>query len=77
MSFEFAQWIKETLEDKLYCIDISIHQRKTNIYSVETYKKDNMLKILALVYNKPYGMNRKYEKFRKMFRDYNGDFLTN
>lgn len=76
MSFEFAQWIKETLENKLYCIDISIRQRKTGIYSVETYKKDNMLKILALVYNKPYGMNRKYEKFRKMFRDYNGNFLT-
>lgn len=77
MSSEFAQWIKEILENKLYCSDISIHQKNTGIYSVETYKKDNMIKILSLVYNKPFGMNRKYEKFRKMFRDYNGNFLDN
>ena len=34
-----------------------------------------ILKLIALVYNKPFGMNRKYNNLRKTFRDYNNDAL--
>lgn len=35
------------------------------------YPNDYAQKIIALCYNKPFGMNRKYEQLRKTFRDYN------
>lgn len=46
-----------------------------NIYRIETANQDNILKLISLSYDKPFGMSRKYLKLRKMFRDYNGDFL--
>lgn len=42
-----------------------------NMYRIETANQDN----ISLSYDKPFEMSRKYLKLRKMFRDYNGDFL--
>lgn len=78
MSYDFAVWIKNTLEKDLFMKDISINQRKNGIWIVETALQSNIFKLIALVYDKPYGMSRKYIKLRETFRDYNlgnPDFL--
>lgn len=75
-SKNFADWIKETLENKLYMKDVHISVMLDQYYRVETAYYPNLLKLLALVYDKPFGMSRKYELIRKMFRDYNGNLLT-
>lgn len=71
MSYDFAFWIKEILEHRLYMKDISIKQQANKIWIVSTSLQSNMFKLIALVYDKPYGMMRKYNKLRETFRDYN------
>lgn len=73
-TIDFAQWIKEMLENQMYMADIHIHQ-KENLYEIGTAEKTNLLKLIALSYNKPFGMNRKYQQLRKTFRDYNKNFF--
>ena len=73
-SENFAIWIKETLENKMFLQDISIC-KKNNLFVVETYLTANVFKIISLCYDKPFGMNRKYKKIREMFRDYNKNFF--
>ena len=75
MSEEFANWIVDVLENKLYMIDIHKRQTESGIWRIETSNQYNILKLIALVYNKPFGMMRKYNKLRKTFRDYNNDAL--
>ena len=78
MSQDFAQWIKEQLEQILFMKDIFMHQRHHGIWIIETALQSNIFKLIALVYDKPYGMQRKYQKLRKTFRDYNSgnpDFM--
>lgn len=55
--------------------DIHKKQIESGIWKIESANQYNILKLIALVYNKPYGMNRKYNKLRKTFRDYNNDTL--
>lgn len=74
-SEKFANWLKEILEQRLFFKEVMIHQDHSDCYVVESYRKDNMLKLIALCYDKPFGMIRKYEKLRKTFNDYNKDFL--
>ena len=52
-----------------------IRQNENGLYRIETANQYNILKLIALVYNKPFGMNRKYNNLRKTFRDYNNDAL--
>lgn len=75
MSEEFANWIVDILENRLYMIDIHKRQTESGIWRIETSNQYNILKLIALVYNKPFGMMRKYNKLRKTFRDYNSDTL--
>lgn len=70
----FANWVKKVLENDFFMEDISIRDNN-NFYRVETSNQYNVLKLIALVYNKPFGMNRKYNNLRKTFRDYNSDTL--
>lgn len=71
---DFIQWIKNTLENKMYMMDL--HVRETDqLYSIESADKNNIEKLLALSYNKPFGMMRKYNEIRKTFRDYNSNSL--
>lgn len=46
------------------------------MYRIETANQANILKLISLSYDKPFGMSRKFLKLQKMFRDYNGDFLV-
>ena len=76
MSEQFIDWIIEVLERDFFMIDIHKRQNaETGIWRVETSNQYNILKLIALVYNKPFGMNRKYNELRKTFRDYNKDVL--
>lgn len=71
----FANWIKNVLENDFFMEDISIRISSEGLYRIETANQYNILKLIALVYNKPFGMNRKYNNLRKTFRDYNNDAL--
>lgn len=71
----FANWIKSTLENEFFMEDMSLRVSSEGLYRIETANQYNILKLIALVYNKPFGMNRKYNNLRKTFRDYNNDAL--
>ena len=75
MSEDFANWLKTTLEQELFMVDIKKSQSQNGLWTIETANQYNILKLIALVYNKPYGMMRKYKLLRKTFRDYNNDPL--
>lgn len=68
----FKDWLLEVLEEKMYMKDISATKNINNCWTIGSAEKDNILKLIILSYNKPFGMNRKYEELRKTFRDYNG-----
>ena len=74
-SKDFSDWVVEVLTNKLFMKDIRVTYTKSEVYRIETAEQSNILKLLVLVYNKPYGMSRKYLKLQKMFRDYNSDLL--
>lgn len=74
-SKSFADWLVDVLTNKLYMQDIRITMNKDGLYRIETAHQANILKLLVLCYDKPYGMSRKYLKLQKMFRDYNSDLL--
>lgn len=71
---DFAQWIKYVLEEKMFMSDIHIRY-KNPLYEIGSAEKTNLLKLIALSYNKPFGMNRKYNELRETFRDYNKNFF--
>lgn len=70
-SKDFCDWIAKVLTDKLYMIDITPFKDSNNMWKVETGNQYNIQKLITLVYDKPFGMSRKYEEIRKTFRDYN------
>ena len=75
MSKDFAIWIAEVLKNNFFMDDITIRIFENGLYRIETANQYNILKLIAIVYNKPFGMNRKYNYLRKTFRDYNSDAL--
>lgn len=77
MSESFIDWIINMLENKMYMKDIKKHVNENGLWRIETALQENIQKLLALSYNKPFGMNRKYNKLTKMFRDYNSTSLLN
>ena len=79
-SFDFINWIKDVLTNYMYMKDIRITAKEDNrsanystLYTIGSADIDNIQKLIALSYNKPFGMMRKYELIRKTFRDYNQD----
>lgn len=75
MSKDFTMWITEVLKNNFFMDDIAIRISESGLYRIETANQYNILKLIAIVYNKPFGMNRKYNYLRKTFRDYNSDAL--
>ena len=75
MSEEFANWVAEVLRNNFFMDDIKIRISEKGLYRIDTANQHNILKLIAIVYNKPFGMNRKYNYLRKTFRDYNNDAL--
>lgn len=74
-SQDFSNWIVDTLENKMFMKDIRVTVDKKGLYRIETANLSNINKLIALSYDKPFGMSRKYTFLRKMFRDYNNDAL--
>lgn len=77
-SYEFAVWLKSVLENKLYMEDIGIGKSKDGngiIYNVGSAKIKNIYILRAIVYDKPFGMARKFNHFNEMFRDCYGSIL--
>lgn len=70
-SEDFIDWCKFVLENKLYMTNIDKRRSKVGLWRIETAEYYNIIKLLALVYDKPFGMERKYNSIRKMFNDYN------
>ena len=78
-SKNFIIWIKTILEEKLYLRNVNINTNKNKdkvLYDIKIADQGNIQKIIALCYNKPFGMNRKFIKLRQMFRDYNNDIFS-
>lgn len=71
----FIQWCKQLLENHLYLSQVSITKSKEGLYKLSTAAQDDILKLITLVYEKPFGMARKRDKLIEMFRDYNSDLL--
>lgn len=77
-SEKFIDWVKYILENKMYMIDIhkEFSQNERNgIWKVSSANSDNILKLITLSYDKPFGMERKYKKLRQTFNDYNNSAL--
>lgn len=74
-SYDFIIWLKTTLETRFYFKELSMTQSDTGLWRIDTANQKNILKLLLLVYDVPYGMNRKYKFIRETFRDYNKDNL--
>lgn len=75
MSNDFKDWLVDILENKFFMTDIHVRQNEYGLWRIETANQNNILKLISLVYDKPFGMNRKYTLLRQTFRDYNKDIL--
>lgn len=79
-SEKFADWLVYVLENKMYMIDIhkTFQKNDTNgLWKISSADHNNILKLISLSYDKPFGMKRKYEKIRKTFNDYNNSAFKN
>lgn len=75
MSSYFKDWLVDILENRFFMTDIHVRQNEYGMWRIETANQNNILKLISLVYDKPFGMNRKYTLLRQTFRDYNKDVL--
>lgn len=51
--------------------NIGKRRSEAGLWRIESAEHYNIIKLLALVYDKPFGMERKFNLLRKMFNDYN------
>lgn len=70
-SEEFMNWIAYILSHRFYMKDIQVNKTQDDMWKVETAQEDNINILRILIYNKPYGMARKYNKLRETLNDYN------
>lgn len=74
-SENFLIWINQLMENNLYFNHLNLNRTADGLFRLETANQSDLIKLLVLVYNKPFGMSRKYNKLRKTFRDYNRNIL--
>lgn len=60
-SYNMALWIQKTLKNRLYMSDINI-QQADSVWQVRTANMHNLDILKTIVYDKPFGMARKYNK---------------
>ena len=66
-SEKFIDWVKYILENKMYMTDIHKHyceNEYSGIWHISSADYSNILKLITLSYDKPFGMSRKYNKLR-------------
>lgn len=67
-SKSFAEWLKFILTTRLFLQGVSINLKKSDnekyadLYKVEIFRENDIKKIQCLVYDEPYGMERKFKK---------------
>lgn len=67
-SKDFAYWLVKVLKERLFLQGISLNNKKPTkddeaiLYKVEIFRERDIKKIMALVYDEPFGMNRKFAK---------------
>lgn len=75
-SKDFAEWINNLCiklgMDEMCIYFVPPRCTETPLYRVYTAKNKNLTILHNVVYKNKYGMQRKRNKLRKMFRDYNG-----
>lgn len=77
-SEKFADWLVYILENKMYMIDIHKNfqaNEYNGLWKIGSANHNNILKLITLLYDKPFGMERKYKEIRKTFNDYNNSAL--
>lgn len=77
-SEKFADWLVYILENKMYMIDIHKNfqaNEYNGLWKIGSVNHNNILKLITLSYDKPFGMERKYKEIRKTFNDYNNSAL--
>ena len=74
-SKEFLEWLKYILENDFFFQELNLSVNKDGVWRLETANQLNIIKLIANIYDTPYGMSRKYNLLRKTLRDYNGDNL--
>ena len=75
---KFADWLVYILENKMYMIDIHKNfqiNEYNGLWKIGSANHNNILKLITLSYDKPFGMERKYKEIRKTFNDYNNSAL--
>lgn len=70
-SKEFADWIAKILSHRFYMKDIHPHKTSNGAWRIDTALEYNIKILNDIIYNQPYGMERKYKKLRETFNDYN------
>lgn len=67
-SLDFANWLVKVLKERLFLQGVSLNVKKPAregeavLYKVEIFRERDIKKIMALVYDEPFGMNRKFAK---------------
>lgn len=69
----FAEWLVYILSHRFYMKDMHAYHTEDDMWRIDTALEDNINILKLLIYNKPYGMARKYNKLRETFNDYNKD----
>jgi hypothetical protein len=74
-SYDMALWVKKTLENKLYMSNLNIEEA-TGVWQVRTANSHNIDILKTLVYDKPFGMSRKYNKLHSEPSETIMEYLT-
>lgn len=61
-SIDFVRWVESVLIDRLYMRDLHYKQNDNGIHFVRSSDERNIAILKLLVYDRPYGMMRKYNK---------------
>ena len=63
----FLKWNKDTNRFQI--------NEYNGLWKIGSANHNNILKLITLSYDKPFGMERKYKEIRKTFNDYNNSAL--
>lgn len=72
MSKDFLEWCKRVFENHYNFIPLNLIQGDKGIWTLRSSDERNMMLLYVHVYYSSFGMQRKYNKFVKRFREHNG-----
>lgn len=72
MSKDFLEWCKRVFENHYNFAPLNLIQGENGIWNLRSSDERNMMLLYVHVYYSSFGMQRKYNKFVKRFREHNG-----